>query len=341
MLSFIQYISEVKLNSSGQKSDYDSNKYIKPFVSGQPAHTSGSHEVDRDIGHLKANDKVTLHAHKVIDGVHHVVVSKPGSSNRITITTNKIKKQSFAKNIGFEQEAKLIHHLNSHGLMSGTGAGATAGNDFHLIDKRLGKGKHIKIAGSEGITTTKSPVTGEHKSNLTAAFGQITLNRHPKTQKWHISDKARAKRPEYAAAVENASITVNGKKKKIIDHLNSLQGPEYKPPVRRKTAEEIMSDDHDLAPAHAYMRDHHVDVVHIDSHGTYRAGKSEKIDKHKLGLPKLQGIGRFRIRERTGKANARMVQFSVRKLVKSHTNIGTDEDAKKIKKILGHQNDTI
>ena len=101
MLSFIQYISEVKLNSSGQKSDYDSNKYIKPFVSGQPAHTSGSHEVDRDIGHLKANDKVTLHAHKVIDGVHHVVVSKPGSSNRITITTNKIKKQSFAKNIGF------------------------------------------------------------------------------------------------------------------------------------------------------------------------------------------------------------------------------------------------
>jgi hypothetical protein len=200
----------------------------------------------------------------------------------------------------------------------------------------MGKGKHKKIAGSEGITTPESAVTGEHKSNLTAAFGQITLTRHPKTQKWHIDDKARAKRPEYASAVENATVTVNGKRKKLLDHLNSSQKPGYKPPKGRTTAEDITSDDHDLTPANAYMRDHHVDLVHLDSHGTYRAGNSEKTDRHRLGLPSLQGTGKFRVRQKTINDNARTVQFNIKKLEKSHTHIGTDDGANKMKKILGH-----
>jgi len=84
------------------------------------------------------------------------------------------------------------------------------------------------------------------------------------------------------------------------------------------------------------MRDHHVDAVHIDTHGTYRAGMSEKTDRHKLGLPALKGEGRFRVRQKTDNANKRTVQFGITKLDKSPINIGTDEGAKNIAKTLGH-----
>jgi hypothetical protein len=51
----------------------------------------------------------------------------------------------------------------------------------------------------------------------------------------------------------------------------------------------------------------------------------------------MEGVGRFRIRQKDRvNDNARTVQFMIRKLDKSHTHIGTDEGAKKIKKILGH-----
>jgi hypothetical protein len=335
MLSFVSFISEAKLSSSGNRAEYHADKYIKPFLAGQPAHKPLSHEIDSDIGNFKAGDKVTMHSHHVDgNGVHHVVVSKKGS-NKVAIPIGKIKKVSERKNIGLEQESGLVNHLNGHGLMSGGGAGSTAGNDFHLIDKRGKTAK--KISGSEGVTTKESAVTGEHKSNLTAAFGQLTLTRHPKTGRWHISDKARQNRPEYAAAVENAHITVNGKKRKLLDHINNVQGKDYVKPAGRATAEDISSDDHDLSPAHAYMKDHHVDVVHLDSHGTYRAGLSQDKDRHKLGLPALEGTGRFRVRQKDRvNDNARTVQFMIRKLDKSHTHIGTDEGAKKMKKILGH-----
>jgi hypothetical protein len=335
MLSFVSFISEAKLTASGARGEYHAGKYIKPFVAGQPGHKPLSHEIDGDVGEFRTGDKVTMHSHHVdSNGVHHVVVSKKGS-NKVAVPISKIKKVSDRKNIGLAQESTLVNHLNGHGLMSGGGAGSTAGNDFHLIDK---KGKTTKkISGSEGVSTKESAVTGEHKSNLTAAFGQLTLTRHPKTGLWHVSDKARQNRPEYAAAVENAHITVNGKKKKLLDHINNVQGKNYVKPAGRATAEDISSDDHDLSPAHAYMRDHHVDVVHLDSHGTYRAGMSQNKDKHKLGLPALEGTGRFRVRQKDRvNDNARTVQFMIRKLDKSHTHIGTDEGANKMKKILGH-----
>lgn len=335
MLSFSTFISEAKLSSSGKRAQYHTDKYITPFLEGKPGHKPYSHEIDSDVGPFKAGDKVTMHSHRMIGDVHHVVVSKKGSTKKIAIPTNKIKKQSTRRNLGLKQEGDLVKHLNSHGLMSGGGAGSTAGNDFSLIDKR-GKTER-RISGSEGVTTSESAVTGEHKSNLSAAFGQITLTRHPTTGHWHISDKARAKRPEYARTVENSHVTVEGKKVKLLDYLNRSQPPSYRKPSHRATAEEIFSDDHDLAPAHAYMSDHHVDVVHLDSHGTYRAGQSENVDRHRLGLPKMDGIGRFRIRQKDrANDNARTVQFMIRRLTKSHTHIGTDEGANSIKKVLGH-----
>ena len=92
MLTFLRYISEAKLSASGKRAQYDADKYIKPFLEGQAGHKPLSHEIEGDVGHLRAGDRVTLHSHQIINGVHHVIVSKPGSSKKITIPTNKIKK---------------------------------------------------------------------------------------------------------------------------------------------------------------------------------------------------------------------------------------------------------
>jgi len=331
MKLFKDFLEEATILASGQSAERHTGKYITPYIAGGSKHAEGTHTMASSHSGISAGDSVTIHSHNVDEkGVHHVVVSKAGSNQKVTIPTNKLNKPTVANNKGLEQEGKLVSHLNKLGLMSGGGAGSTAGNDFHLIDKR--GNKQSKIPGSAGThSENESGLHGEHKSDIkTTAFGQITLSRHPETGKWHIDDKARAKRPEYAKHVENATVTINGKKKNLLQHLNDTE------PHGTSNKSGFHSDHTDLSPAHSYMRDHHVDAVHIDTHGTYRAGMSEKTDRHKLGLPALKGEGRFRVRQKTDNANKRTVQFGITKLDKSPINIGTDEGAKNIAKTLGH-----
>ena len=333
-ISFISYISEAQaIKSAGLSAERHTKQYIAPYLPGGSQHSEGTHKIKTNTGSFSAGDKVTLHSHHINDkGIHHVEVSKMGSSEKTIIPTSKLEKPKESKNRGLANEATLINHLrDKHNLMKAgsTGAGSTGGNDFHLLDKRGNKEKLIH--GTEGIQ-------GEHKSDIkSTAFGQIELHRHPKTGKWHIPDTSRVKRPEFASHVDNAEITVDGKKKKLLDHLNDTQHSGYKIPAGRTKAEDIHSDKTTTSPAHAYMRDHHVDVVHLDSHGTYRAGNSETHDRHKLGLPSLEGEGRFRVRQKRDNENRRTVQFTINKLNhKSNVHIGTDEGANHIKTILGH-----
>lgn len=106
MLSFLKYIalnqnftlSEAAISASGQKAQRHTNQYIKPFLPGESKHQPLSHEIASDVGHLKAGDSVTLHSHHIDEkGVHHVVVSKKGSSKKIAIPTSKIKKPSLGR----------------------------------------------------------------------------------------------------------------------------------------------------------------------------------------------------------------------------------------------------
>lgn len=338
MLTFKSFLSEATLRASGADATRHSEKYIKPFLPGGSQHAEGTHTIASDHASLSAGDSVTLHGHEVDEkGVHHAIVSKIGSKEKIKIPTNKLNKPIKSNNKGLKQEGELVNHLNKHGLMTGGGAGSTAGNDFHLIDKRGTKDK--KISGSEGINTkTESGIHGEHKSDIkSTAFGQITLERHPKTGKWQIPEESRKKRPEYAKHVEAATVThTDGKTRSLLDHMNHVQPPEYKPSEGNRLATNVHSNPTDLAPAHAYMRDHHVDMVHIDSHGTFRAGLSEHKDIHNLGLSPMEGAGRMRVRQKTSNPNKRTVQFSITKLNKSDTHIGTDEGAKAIADRLGH-----
>ena len=331
MKLFKDFIIEGTIRASGQSADRHAKQYITPYVKGGDKHGEGTHTMASSHGGMPIGSNVTIHSHRVDDnGMHHVMVSKAGSTKKVEVPVNKLNKPTVRANKGLEQEGRLVKHLNNHGLMTGGGAGSTAGNDFHLIDKRLTKQKNI--SGSAGIhSENESGLHGEHKSDIkSTAFGQITLSRHPETGKWHIDDKARAKRPEYAKQVENAKITVNGKKKNLLQHLNDTE------PHGTTNKGGFYSDHTDLSPAHSYMRDHHVDTVHIDSHGTYSAGMSQHKDRHKLGLPGMEGEGRFRVRQKTDNANKRTVQFGITKLKKSSINIGTDEGAKKIAKTLGH-----
>lgn len=339
MLTFKSFLSEATLRSSGIDAERHSEKYIKPYLPGGSQHAEGTHTVASDHAGLSSGDSVTLHGHEVDEkGGHHAIVSKTGSKEKIKIPTNKLNKPVKANNRGLEQEGKLVSHLNKHGLMTGGGAGSTAGNDFHLIDKRGAKSK--KISGSEGINTkTESGIHGEHKSDIkSTAFGQITIERHPKTGKWHIPETSRNNRPEYAKAVETSKVThTDGKTRSLLDHMNHVQPHGYEPSEGNRLATNVYSDATDLSPAHAYMRDHHVDTVHVDSHGTFRAGLSEHKDIHKLGLSPMEGAGRMRVRQKTSNPNKRTVQFSITKLNKSDTHIGTDEGAKAIADRLGHK----
>mgnify|MGYP006279045453 CR=1 FL=1 len=334
MKSFSNFLFEqVAIKASGMSAARHTSQYITPYLPGGSKHSVGSHEMASDHGDLKAGQKVTIVGHEIKQNtrgndIHHAIVQASGSKQKHSIPTNKLFKPaaSARKNKGFEQEGHLTQHLNKHGLMKGGGAGFTGDNDFHLIDKRGRKEK--MIGGTEGA---KGAIQGEHKSDIkTTAFGQITLSRHPETGRWHIDEKARSKRPEFARHVERATVTVGRGKKRLLDHLN------MKEPPGTSNKSGFNSDPTDSQPAHAYMRDHGVDVAHIDTHGTFRAGASEYQDTHKLGLPVLRGEGRFRVRQKTDNPNKRTVQFSLTKVEKSHTNIGTDEGAEKFKKVLGH-----
>ena len=317
MLSFKGFITEATLTSSGPDAPRHAEKYIAPFVGQKETHT-----LKKEHEGIEAGSKVTVHGSTIIDGKHHAIVSRAGSRKKVNVPFAKINKPVEQKNKGFDFENETVHKLNQHGLMSGGGAGATAGNDFHLINKRTGKKVKGKMA--------EHAYQGETKKDLSAAFGQISLTHHPE-KGWHISDKTRERFPHLAAEVEKATITHQGKKKKLLDHINETYGA---PDREQKSSTNVYSDETDHAPMHAYLKDHHVDVLHVGSHGTFRAGMSHEKDRTGIGLPQTQGTGRFRVRQKH--RNSLTVQFNVRKMDKSPFDMTSEEGIAHIKKKLGH-----
>jgi hypothetical protein len=310
-------VNEATMVGSGPDAQRHADKYITPYVGQKETHT-----LKKDNQHIPAKTKVTVHGHKVVDGKYHAVVSGGGSSKKINVPFTHVNKPVVAKNKGLDYESKFVKTLNKHGLMSGKGAGSTSGNDFHLIDKKTGKVHHGKVA--------EHAYQGESKKDLSAAYGQASLSHHPK-KGWHFSDKAKERFPHYTAAIEKATVTVGKTKKPLLKHVNEQFGAPH--PVK-KSSHNVYSDPTDLHPAHAYMKDHHVDVLHVGSHGTYRAGLSHHKDRTPLGLPKTEGEGRYRVRQKH--RNSLTVQFNIKKLEKSSVHLDNPEHLNAIKKKLGH-----
>ncbi len=204
-------------------------------------------------------------------------------------------------------------------------AGSSSGTDFPLNTPNGIQQRRVKHA---------TRLNGETKLDTSGAFGQITVKHHPE-KGWYIDDKARNNRPRFAEHVE----------KHIIPHLNKTQADPSK--VRRTASgrvESVRVHHPDLEPAKAYLKDHHVDVLHVGSHGTYGVSSVGK----KLGLPEVKGTGVWTIREKNQKGEdkepTRTVMFQPggkrgeKKggLVPSNINLSDPKHVKEFKKRNGY-----
>lgn len=347
MLSFKGFLIEGKLNAkAGNPDNFDihgskyetegdrhAQKYIGKYLPGKPGHAEGTHTTSADISpEIKKGDSVTIHGHEIVNGKHHAIVSAPNSSNKVSTPIGKLNKPTGAtkeENEGHKFEKDTFNRFKSHGLVPEgfNPAGSTAGTDVPIINKRKNTHHQGRI-----VSEDKALLSGEVKKDTTAAFGQITVRHDPEKGGWHIPDSARAKRPSYAAAVEKAG---------LIKHLNkTVPNPAEATTTASGRAKTERIGHPDLAPAESYLKDHHVDVLHVGGgHGTYSVGEHD-VTGH--GLPRLKGTGLWSIRQKQTGAKAgssRTIMFQPhgkKGLPNSHVNLDNDDHMESFKKSLGH-----
>jgi hypothetical protein len=319
-------LNEATISTSEKDSDRHFEQYVRPYLPGNEKHGKNTHKLAKDHDGIKAGEKLTVYGHKTIDGKRHTLVSAESSPHKkLHVPNSKITKpEGSSKNKGINYEGDLINHLKKHGLMhsNDAGAGGGSGNDFYLHDKN----KHVNHHGKH---------TGEVKQGKSAAFGQITL-KHDDKKGWHVPDSGRENRKHFAASLENAHVTgSDGKKKKFLQHLNDTVKPQGKKGHNKSQNE--YSDDQDLGPIHHYLKDHHVGIIHIGTHGTYRGGEYQKHDKTGVGFPELKGKGKFRARFRNNRPGI-FVEFKPKHIdSKSHLDLMNSEHIKEIRHKLGHK----
>lgn len=358
MKTFYEILSEAQaarpIKSSGAEAPRHTKKYIAPFVkdpdNDEPAKAKPVKNAIRKVASFKsfvnktktakaANDnpdleythKTAKDGHKVAIRKHHVddkgvtqvsttpEPKKPGSG--VTRAghgmykgraSELIKPNSKTQNAGHDYEGDFHKRMQDHGLAdkdSGP-AGSTGGSDSHINNKKTGKRLNTEV-----------------KAGTTAAMGQLTIN-HTKEKGWHIPDHAREKRPEYAKEIEKAG---------ILDHMNKHHDPDKVETTESGRAKNVSIKHHNMAPAEAYLKDHHVDVLHVGTHGTYRVGDKDATGH---GLPQMKGHGKWTVREKQfGNKHARTVMFQPggrNALEKSHVDLGKDDHLEKFKKSIGH-----
>lgn len=326
MLSYNDYLTEEQksrpLTAGGKAGDYHFDKYIKPHIaSGKQTNL----KLVNDHPHGKAGDSVYIHAHKQDDkGAHHVTVSTDNKSH-FHVKQSELRKPSKPSNKGHEFESKFVHRLKSAGIMPKThsGAGSSAGSDATFLNKKVSHKEHGK-GGKRRI------FRGETKGK-NAAWGQLTIH-HSDEKGWHIKDENRKRRPRYAEHVEKAG---------VLDYMNKTEPNPKSVPEGQRTVKSHVIHHPNMEPANAYLRDHHVHVVHTEK-GTYTPHHK---DPTGYGFPRLRGEGMFKIRQKTQHhkpgepIRSRTVQFAPRNSkspVASPHDLNKDEHLHKFAAHLGH-----
>jgi len=323
MQRFKSFIFEATM-SPGIDAERHARQYLDPHIGSENTHT-----LAKPHGSIPAGVPVTVHGYgKNENGKWHATISHNGKKEQVPFgKINKKHGEKGVTNKGFDYENNFVERLKKHGVMPKDiqAAGATGGTDFVVHNKKNKTMHNGTITSSSG-----EPLhMGETKLGHTAAFGQITIHHTPE-RGWHISDKARAKRPRYAESVESSG---------ILDHMNANH-PDPSKVKRTKSgrAASMILDHPDVKPAEAYLTDHHVDILQVgQGKGTYSIGK----DKTGHGLPNISGKGEWTIREKAKSAqgNTRTVQFKPKGkngLNPSHVNLDDDEHLKSFAKTLGH-----
>jgi hypothetical protein len=272
--------------------------------------------------------RVAVRGSHLDGGVHQVQVTvepsienlrnKPKSlePEKVHIIAHLLLKPIFAnksENRGHHYEKSFHKKMVDYGLTKAGSrpAGSSAGADAVIYNKITGKDLNIEV-----------------KQDTKAALGQLTIAYDPKKGGWHIPDDSRKGRPEYAKHIEKAG---------ILDHMNKkYPQPETIRTTKSGRAPSITIKHSDLSPAKAYLQDHHADIVHIGSHGTYKIGKH---DASGHGLPDMEGRGKWTIRDKHLDPNKRTTQFQIDGkygLDPSHVNIAYDDHLEKFKKSIGY-----
>lgn len=310
------------ISASGADAARHKTKYIDPHVgSSEP-----THEVGKQAGNLSPGTMVRIHSTHDVEGKLHAVVSPAGSKEKSTIPVNKLHKPGEeAKNKGLAYEHNFVERMKQHGLADpkASGAGSTAGTDVTLINKKKRTTHPGKVSSSQSV------FRGEVKEGVTAAMGQLTI-KHTSEKGWHVPDSAREKRPEYAKHIERSGILEH-----MNEHHNPDKGVQTTASGRAKT---VVMKHPNMHPAEAYLQDHHAQFVHVGGHGTYRVGEKDATGH---GLPRLEGEGKFVVREKhLGNKKARTVMFQPagkKALTPSHVDLDKDEHLEDFKKTLGHK----
>jgi hypothetical protein len=301
------------IKGSGIESARHEKQYITPHIGSEDF----THVLGKEHDGVPAGSKLRLHKAENLDGKLHVHATDDNTKETHVIPVSKIYKPGeVKKNKGFAYEQQFVDRLKKHGLMHGEAAGFSSGNDFNLVNKK-------KNTKHKGEVHDVDALQGETKAGKTAAFGQLTIA-HDKKKGWHIPEENRSKRPGYAKHVEA---------KGLLDIMNKEHKPDGLKPGG-PLAKNVTVPHDDLEPANAYLKDHHVDVLQVGKHGTYRVGDTDKTGH---GLPPLTGQGQWRIRQKTADPLKRTIQFMVKKADKSHVDLDHDEHLSAMAKTLGHK----
>jgi len=321
MKTFTQFIAEAVMSASGMDAARHVKKYVTPYLPGGEKHSKQGTHTLADSG-----ESVVLHSHQVENGKHSVTVSKVGSKVKSTIPVNKLNKPGTkSENKGHQYETQTFKRFKQHGLVPAghKPAGSTAGTDVPILNKKKKEVHQGSIVGTVH--------SGEVKLGTSAAFGQLTIHHDPEKGGWHIPDKARQNRPQYASEIEKAG---------IIEHLNKTHNPSKKGQVTTTAsgkAKNVVMGHPNLHPAEAYLKDHGVHVLQVgEGHGTYRVGNKD-VTGH--GLPRMSGSGTWTVRQKTSNPSHRTIMFQPagkKGLTPSHVNLDSDEHMHQFKKTLGH-----
>lgn len=325
MFNFKQYIlyEDLIFEARGYiaATGFDTERHEKQYVTPYLNSKKSTHKLG--IGHkdVPAGADLILHKAERYDGKLFVHATDNITKKKTLIPANKIVKPGEQKaNKGFDYEKQFVERLKKHGLMHGEAAGFSAGNDFNLVNKKTGQ-KHKGRVHSESEVGDKKVLQGETKIGKTAAFGQLTIAYDKNKGGWHMPEKNKANRPTYAKHIEA---------KGILEHMNKHHMPDEK--VKR--AKDVLFEHENLDPANGYLKDHHVQVLQVGKHGTYKVGKKDATGH---GLPEAKGRGQFRVYQKTGDPMKRMVMFKVKHLEKSHVDLDEDEHLDAMAKTLGHK----
>jgi len=323
MKTFTQFITEAVISASGMDAARHVKKYVTPYLPGGEKHSKQGTHTLADSG-----ESVVLHSHSVENGKHSVLISRVGSKQKTIVPVNKLNKPgTTVENKGHQYETQTFERFKQHGLVPAghKPAGSTAGTDVPILNKKKKEVHQGSIVGAVH--------SGEVKLGTSAAFGQLTIHHDPEKGGWHIPEKSRQNRPQYAKEIEKAG---------IIDHLNSHHNPSKKGQVKATAsgkAQNVVMSHENLHPAEAYLKDHGVQVLQVgEGHGTYRVGHKD-VTGH--GLPRMSGSGKWTVRQKTSNPMHRTVMFQPSGkagLTPSHVNLDTDDHMHEFKKTLGHTN---